>query len=127
MREIKFRAWYWGKMVQPDYIDSCWDACMSYLYEDTPCEEDYPVMQYTWLKDFNGKEIYEGDVIKNFLETQIVRFWEAEVNPDSLWVTTTIIWFYLEDLDWNSVDIYMGKVEILWNVYENPELLEFNS
>ena len=115
MREIKFRAWDWGKMVQPDYIDSSWDACMSYLYEDAPCEEDYPVMQYIGLKDKNWKEIYEGD---------IVDFWGALHK-----IVFNRGCFYMEDstesdaVSWILDIKYHEMSEVKGNIYENPNLL----
>ncbi len=66
MREIKFRAWdkdskKMFKIARFDFSDytiySHLFACDGYLGES--CE----IMQYTGLKDKNGKEIYEGDVV----------------------------------------------------------------
>lgn len=79
------------------------------------------IMQYTGLKDKNGKEIYEGDVIEHiqgiYDRTKIKEkvFWNDELagfNPFS-------------DYD-SDCDIYveMETVEIIGNIHENPELLE---
>jgi uncharacterized phage protein (TIGR01671 family) len=54
MREIKFRAWdlISKKMVQ-----------VIHFYNHNDVYPDYIFMQYTGLKDANGKEVYEGDVV----------------------------------------------------------------
>ncbi|MES0444931.1 MAG: YopX family protein [Desulfobacterales bacterium] len=69
MREIKFRAWDktgecmvpWNAMTQTAFNDNK----MNLLY-DIMCGHrlNVELMQYTGLKDKNGKEIYEGDIIK---------------------------------------------------------------
>ena len=84
MREIKFRAWsekdhrmryeidlssHWKPMV----LEWGWD----YFWDD----EDALVMQYTWLKDKNWKEIYEWDVIAYAdINLGYVCFWECWIN-----------------------------------------------
>lgn len=68
MREIKFRAWD-GKRMYYDPNDfylrmdgSCFDVFEGEM--DEPICGQPILMQYTGLKDKNGKEIYEGDIVK---------------------------------------------------------------
>lgn len=57
MRQIKFRAWNGSHMINKVSIGS--DGKVPSAHSS----HDWPVMQFTGLKDKNGKEIYEGDII----------------------------------------------------------------
>jgi uncharacterized phage protein (TIGR01671 family) len=59
MREIKFRAWYeWKKHMDKN-------SQLTSHFEEVLQDDCCILMQYTGLKDKNGKEIYEGDVVKS--------------------------------------------------------------
>ena len=88
------------------------------LYAETPkyifawVDEGQPVelMQFTGLLDKNGKEIYEGDILKyrgklSFNDPPFVVEWQ---NDDARWTE-----FYPSN-----------NFEVIGNIYENPELLK---
>ena len=115
MREIKFRAFdtekkAWTFVTLGDLICG---ACTE--NGDKPLSGAKQVWeQYTGLKDKNGKEIYEGDIVKcgPYSARPIVfeegRYWLGE-EPDDLFF---------------SSGFFHGGIEVIGNIHENPELLE---
>jgi uncharacterized phage protein (TIGR01671 family) len=84
--------------------------------------EDHEIMQYTGLKDKNGKEIYEGDVVSAHGTLGVVTW----VNELALWDLDVII-----NGEHGSMTVYSQQNangyniqrEVIGNIYENPELL----
>lgn len=77
--------------------------------------EDFLLMQYTGLKDKNGKEIYEGDIVK--IRDYYAEVGVVEYNPPR---------FNIFDNDDSTTDfdnIKWKYFEVIGNIYENPDLL----
>ena len=120
-REIKFRAWDKEKKAMECHdltgLDSMENALS--FYDDI----EKPLMQYTGLKDKNGVEIYEGDRVKHDSED----FADGEIKY-MLCCFSFYGYHYgykdnLQDILANCND----KLEVIGNIYENPELLKGES
>ena len=117
MREIKFRVWdhFNNHMVTQDDTDRL-DLILQ-IYELTP-KLSYP-MQYTGLKDKNDKEIYESDIVDWDNGRGFVFYYEGAFYHE-----------YREKMDGKLIEVYRPSkrmwdiVEVIGNIYENPELLE---
>ncbi len=111
-RIIKFRAWdkQINVMSNWDYIKDIWD--LKYLEGK---DKDTIIMQFTGLKDKNGKEIFEGDIVKekNISDGEHIRKVVFEKGG-----------FWLEGKDGSGGWLFIPlSIEIIGNIYENPELL----
>jgi uncharacterized phage protein (TIGR01671 family) len=126
IREIKFRAFnkHWAMMTPPEdilaiYFDGVTAAVSDIKFNITTTdgqrnnntwEDDgrgnLILMQFTGLKDRNGREIYEGDIVRMSGEVLVEVRWQ----PRGAW----------NIMRSGSYPIY----EIIGNIYENPELLK---
>lgn len=116
-REIKFRVWH--KIVKQMYNDGWHGKCVGEAGTNTTNDHlkflqnhDMELMQYTGLKDKNGTEIYEGDIVDQLDLHQIGN----RENPRK----QTVIEFNPT----SGYDIWPHDIEVIGNIYENPELLK---
>lgn len=126
MREIKFRAWNGAEQKMHGNVGISPHTQEYHVFDKYGAIHDaygsMPVlMQFTGLKDRNGKEVYEGDILKMGEATAKVVFWgkPPEFGLD---------FYHNEDAwceDWNLSDD-STRMEIVGNVYEHPELLNRN-
>lgn len=123
MRELKFRVWsnFWKKYATE--AELCMDGSVDAVFEDdggVPHHEntDLVVEFKTGIKDKNGKEIYEGDIVK-YVWTRcnyIVAYRKYDAS------------FVLENDDREEIILFQynrqNDYEVIGTIHENPELLE---
>lgn len=126
MREILFRGktdsdWCYGNLVNSRYEDQY------YIVEYLGDELSYPVDaetvgQFTGLKDKNGTKIFEGDIIKTYhgngkvvYSKQYALFGYIMLEKDNT----------EKEYDYRFTDVVIEDgIEVIGNIYDNPELLE---
>lgn len=125
MREIKFRAWDRRKKFIYEVIQVDWERQMvkvntwEWLRNENKWGwrlvnwERFVLQQSTGLKDKNWVEIYEGDIVQNdFFEKPLwfidffQKDWAFKINHNN---------------EWSSYLCNFSELEIIWNIYENPE------
>lgn len=105
MREVKFRAWDGEKMYRSYTIDENGEMCTDGDFiNEVEGKKGVIHMQYTGLLDKHGTEIYEGDII--LVEGLQYTFEDIR--------TASTLRPYCDD----------NKVEVINNIYENPEKKE---
>lgn len=151
-REIKFRVWTGNQMeyditvgrfgafyVNPEANGDGLDPkdTASLTPNTTKYHEVHPVMQFTGLKDKNGKEAYEGDICKCPV-TINKNIWGEFTNKVIKWKDDSFTWVL--DGEWSWIDFETAfrdegdyvkwsdkskviNIEIVGNIYENPESL----
>ena len=120
MREIKFRAWDPEKreMWVPKLIKNSTGQPVTWFPDGTLCTHFHQIlMQYTGLKDKNGQEIVEGDIlrVRGWNQIEYIATMEHLSVDGSDDMGTNMIGFpRFDDSD---------QPEVIGNIYENPDLL----
>lgn len=120
----KYRAWdrlrkemnYKVMVGNCDTDDENWTCPIIWIEEEKDWLhfDDYEcIMQSTGLKDKNGKEIFEGDVVKCNGLLGTIKSLKA------MWICS-----FVKYNNYQKVGFFAQEIEVVGNIYENPELLE---
>ncbi len=145
MRTLKFRVWGKGKSFTKGWINDTillnpsgkwmWEHhhCMAvspdhpnYKHQFDIDENEFVIEQYTGLKDKDGKEIYEGDIVtwpKEFPKEKKEVVWEVDTKLNG----TNEGGFTYKDTfyDWHGM-LYPEQCKIIGNIHEHQKLLKEN-
>ena len=118
-REIKFRAWdkHHNSM---EYINDLYWFVENGIHDFN--DDNYIFMQNTGLKDKNGKEIYDSDIVKVTWGSGKIVFYEVKY-------CESLGYHFLRDTknkeDDDIICIYdYNQMDVIGNVFDNPELLK---
>ena len=142
-REIKFRAWNKSKkewIEDFSFVGGDWwiDEYKNDSLENKRPFENSELMQYTGLKDKNGKEIYEGDIVIHGNNTGVPKRQYIIEWKDGMFICqyppkdeTDYEMSYVDDKDnhkaLRSYASFNGAIiEVIGNIYENSEELKNN-
>lgn len=147
MREIKFRAWMIEKNLMLHNVHLFYDTLgdeehgnkwepVSSFGQVVEKPDEYIVEQFTGVRDRNGKEIFEGDIIsveEDFMKTI------KQIDGKSVWVVVfdedwhAVVFQYPKKVELVGGEIghaqnvlnprWSEKIEVIGNVHENPELI----
>lgn len=119
MREIKFRIWDKAKQMMRNICEESSGRHWSTLGDD-----NFVLMQFTGLKDKNGKEIYEGDILSAWMqEIKEGKTYDIPINSKVIWSDGQ--WLGMHPKSYQSLrQWYVEKCEVIGNIWENAELLK---
>lgn len=134
MREIKFRAWIPSNksMMTAGSIDFWFQVIAETKVNPLRAKPDSILMQYIGLKDRNGKEIYEGDIVKYIEQDWVdtndknsqIQFWEVRIRDLEDGVILVNDSKEIASIYHAQGAFSLTECEVVGNIYDNSELLK---
>lgn len=129
MREAKYRAYHrrTKEKINVDFIDTKHKVIGEYDFRNN--QRFYPInevvlVQYTGLKDKEGREIYEGDIVRVSDDYGNTDFTEGGIGT-VCGMEDLFMWYIDGDVHNGLYDVNQSSyIEVIGNIHENPELLE---
>lgn len=115
---FKFKAWHDDEKVMIENEEQGFEGGVFKWFDEG---QAVTILQYTGMEDSNGKEIYEGDIVKQVHavpEEEVTSFCSVEFNDGM---------FIVHDekfSEWDPLKDNAYSCEVVGNIYENPELIK---
>lgn len=123
MREVKFRAMLSDKYYAHPRMVPWGDLLESFDALHIFDEDCMTLMQYTGLHDKNGREVYEGDIVKNeYGDVDVVQYGTQDHEED--YGDRFVYQGWNIQIGSGYPDAVMIEYTVIGNIYDNPELME---
>ena len=127
MSELEFRAWvYYGEKLKKPHYSREYGSLSRFFEDHSENDDNQCIEQFTGLKDKNGKEIYEGDIVrwKHIYHSLLCGTGESKEYTERVYWEEKDASFVVGD--WFEPLGHLVEeddVEVIGNIHEKPELL----